>query len=214
MSVQFWLEALKQMKNEKLKIKNDFRTEVSAGCVVFKKSIINHQSSAILFALGKHSGYHKWVLPKGLVEKGENKLQAAVRETEEELGIKVKIIDEKPVYAAKYNYWAELKRNNSNIQTPNSKQVQNSKLENQNESTRRVKRYQESFDSALDKSGGGKTKIAKTVYFYLGEYLSGDIAKHGWEMEDAGWFEYEKALKLMAFNDEKMAVKNTYLLKK
>ena len=40
----------------------------------------------------KHSGYHKWVLPKGVVEKGESLRETAVREVEEECGIKTKII--------------------------------------------------------------------------------------------------------------------------
>ena len=44
----------------------------------------------------KHSGYHKWVLPKGLVEKGEGLEETAVREVGEECGIKTKIIAKIP----------------------------------------------------------------------------------------------------------------------
>ncbi|MBU1084789.1 MAG: NUDIX domain-containing protein [Candidatus Beckwithbacteria bacterium] len=41
----------------------------------------------------KHSGYHKWGLPKGLVEKGESLEDTALREVEEECGIKCKIVE-------------------------------------------------------------------------------------------------------------------------
>ena len=43
--------------------------------------------------VAKHSGYHKWILPKGLVEKGESMRETALREVKEECGIKTKIIE-------------------------------------------------------------------------------------------------------------------------
>ena len=49
-----------------------------------------------MWLVAKHSGYHKWVLPKGLVEPGEKLEQTAVREVEEEAGIKTKIIAKIP----------------------------------------------------------------------------------------------------------------------
>ena len=155
------------------------KQELSAGSVVFKKL-----NNVPLYALGKHSAYYKWVLPKGLIEKGEDKLSAAVRETEEELNLKVKPISQKPIYVAKYTYLADFK----------------GKIEN----SRRVAKYQE--------SGGSKSKVEKTVYFFLAEYISGDIKKHGWEMSDAGWFEYAKARKLLAFDDEKKTLEQAYKL--
>lgn len=157
------------------------KTETSSGCIVWQKKDNN-----LLFALGKHSGYHKWVLPKGLVEKNEDNVQTAIRETKEELGIKVKIGDKKPIYIAKYTYLADFK----------------GKVEN----SRRVAYYAE--------SGGNKTKVKKTVYFYLAKYLSGDISKHGWEMKEAGWFNYKEAYKLLGFKDEKQALKKAYFLLK
>lgn len=63
------------------------RSEVSAGGVVFR--VINEKIEVLI---SKHSGYHKWVLPKGLVETGERIEQTAVREVEEEVGVKAKII--------------------------------------------------------------------------------------------------------------------------
>ena len=74
-------------------MKKTFKQEFSAGLVVFKKyQSIKYQVSKykVKFLLGKHSGYNKWVLPKGLIEKGELGWQTALRETEEEMGVKAK----------------------------------------------------------------------------------------------------------------------------
>lgn len=152
----------------------NLKHEFSSGCVVFKKQspLTNY-----LFLLGKHSGYHKWVLAKGLIEKGETNQQTAIRETEEEMGVKVKILSPKPIYIAEYVYFADFKD------------------PKKNKSTRRVKKYQE--------DGGGKIKVFKTVTFYLAQYVSGSPKNHGWEMEDSGWFKYQQALKIMAFKEEK-----------
>ena len=39
------------------------RTEISAGGIVYKK-----QGNTVVWLIAKHSGYHKWGFPKGLVE--------------------------------------------------------------------------------------------------------------------------------------------------
>ena len=155
------------MKNSKLK------REFSAGGVVYRKA-----QGKILFLLGKHSGYHKWVLPKGLIEEDEKSWQTAIRETEEEMGVKTKLVQKEPIHKEKYIFWATYKSQ------PNS---------------RRVLKYQE--------QGGSKVKVLKTVTFFLLEYLSGDPKDHGWEMEEAGWFNYKEALELMSFKGEKEAVR-------
>ena len=172
----------------------DFKREYSAGCVVYKTLTINHQPSTIKFLLGKHSGYHKWVLPKGLIEKGERGWQAALRETEEEVGVKARLVLDKPIYTEKYVYFADLKK--LKVKSEKLKvAVKSSKLDR---NTRRVEKYEE--------EGGEKTKVFKTVSFYLAEYVSGSPEDYGWEMEEAGWFEYKKALELMAFKGEKQAL--------
>ena len=74
-----------------------FKREFSAGCVVYKKA-----SSGPLFLIGRHSGYHKWVLPKGLIEKDEHGWQAALRETKEEMGVTAKLINPKPIFKIQY----------------------------------------------------------------------------------------------------------------
>ena len=63
------------------------KTEVSAGGVVYRASGDNYE-----LLISKHSGYHKWVLPKGLVEKGESLEETAVREVIEEVGVTAKIV--------------------------------------------------------------------------------------------------------------------------
>jgi 8-oxo-dGTP diphosphatase len=163
------------------------KQEFSAGGVVYKKN----EDQEPRFLLGKHSGYHKWVLPKGLIEEGETAEVAAVRETEEEMAVTAKIIQKEPLHIEKYSYIADYK-NAFNLQpeAPGS--------------TRRVAKYQE--------EGGGSTKVNKTVTFYLMEYVSGDPKSHGWEMEDAGWFSYSKALEMMSFEGEKKALTKAYQL--
>jgi len=170
--------------------KVDFKREFSAGCLVFKK-----QDGLFLFLLGKHSGYHKWVLPKGLIEEGEKGWQTAIRETEEEVGVKARIVDQQPLHKVQYFFYADLK----NSQDQSSNKSTKKKVDPKKDfSTRRVKKYQE--------KGGKKTRVFKTVSFYLTEFVSGSPADHGWEMEDAGWFKYDKALELMAFKSEKQVL--------
>lgn len=66
--------------------------EVSAGGVVIRDDYV--------LVLKKYRG--DWVLPKGRLEKGETLEQAAIREVEEESGLKCKII--KYIGYVKYNY--------------------------------------------------------------------------------------------------------------
>lgn len=156
------------------------KKEFSAGAVVYKKLTDN----SFVFLLGKHSGYHKWVLPKGMIEKDETQKETAIRETQEEMAVKIKIIDKNPIHIEKYSYQADLK------EKPN--------LED-NKPVRRVLNYQE--------NGGRGILIRKTVIFFLASYVSGNPKNHGWEMKDAGWFSYQKCLELMSFEGEKKALK-------
>jgi len=163
------------MKAQSSKLKaQKFKREFSAGAVIYKKT-----PRGIFFLIGKHSGYHKWVLPKGLIEEEEHGWQTALRETEEEMGVRGRLVSKKPIHKVQYFYLADFKK--------------------ANQPTRRVEKYQE--------NGGGKTKVFKTVSFYLAEYLSGKSRNHGWEMEEAGWFQLDEALEKMAFEGEKEALK-------
>lgn len=154
--------------------------EKSAGGVVYRtvRGISNHKFSnsqiKYEFLLGKHSGYHKWVLPKGLVERGESASEAAVREVEEEVGVVARVVDLVPLKTIEYFYFAN--------------------LDLSGKTTRRVKTYQE--------AGGVKTRVHKQVVFYLME-MERDLGKEGWEMEARQWVGYEEGVKLLAFETER-----------
>lgn len=83
--------------------------EFSAGGVVFKKV----KSGNVLWLVAQHSQHKGWVFPKGFIgdhKKGESKEETALREVEEETGVKAEIITEltKP---ATYSYvWKGEKR--------------------------------------------------------------------------------------------------------
>ena len=141
--------------------------ESSAGGVVSRKSDGK-------FLIGKHSGYHKWVLPKGLVERGESPQEAAVREVREEVGVVARITDLTPLKRIEYWYYAD--------------------LDTSGKTTRRVAKYAE--------DGGAKTRIHKMVVFYLME-MDKDLGKEGWEMEARKWVTFEEGMKLLAFESER-----------
>ena len=73
--------------------------EFSAGGIVKRKT-----NNTIEILVCQHSQHHGWVFPKGLIGdrvQGEKKIDTAIREVEEETGIKAKIIQElEPV-----SYW-------------------------------------------------------------------------------------------------------------
>jgi 8-oxo-dGTP pyrophosphatase MutT (NUDIX family) len=127
------------------------RFEFSAGGVVFKKE---HDTLSILVA--QHSQHHGWVFPKGLIGdhvKGESKEATAIREVEEETGVKAKIIEAlTPV-----TYWFVL----------------------------------------------DGEKIKKTVYYFIMEYVSGDITKHDFEMEDVQWLPVEEVAEKLTYKSDK-----------
>ena len=128
---------------------NNSKREFSAGGAVYKK-----EDGQILWLVCKHSGYHKWVLPKGLIDEGEKAEETAVREVEEECGIKTKIIAKIPE-PEKYIY------------TMNG------------------------------------VKIFKMVFYFLMEYISGDIKNHDFEMEEVGWFKFEEAAEKLNWHGAK-----------
>ena len=70
----------------------------SIGGIVYKKD-----QGRVFWLIGKHSGYHKWIFPKGKVEVGESDIRAVKREVKEETGIKVRLASPKPVF--EYTYY-------------------------------------------------------------------------------------------------------------
>ena len=125
--------------------------EFSAGGIVTKKEKKNN-----LALVSQHSQHHGWVFPKGLIGdkvKGENKEDTALREVEEETGVKGKII--KALTPTEYWYI---------------------------------------FDGE---------KIKKTVYYFLMDYVSGDITKHDLEMENVEFIPEEEVEKRLTYPSDK-----------
>jgi 8-oxo-dGTP diphosphatase len=72
------------------------KIEVSAGGAVYKK-----EDGELTFLIVQHSGHHRWVLPKGWIDEGETREEAAVREVKEEGGVEAEIeeyIDEITIF--------------------------------------------------------------------------------------------------------------------
>ena len=158
-------------------MKDTTMEELSAGGVVYRKA-----AQAYEYLIGKHSGYHKWVLPKGLVEKGESMVETATREVAEEAGVGARVVDMRPIETIEYYYFADL---DEKMGMSASGEV----------STRRVTKYQE--------EGGKKVRVHKRVVFYLMEYESEIEKGKGWEMEEIRWVDFAQANQMLAFESER-----------
>lgn len=126
--------------------------KTSAGGVVFKKVNNHYLWLVVKNAFGKH-----WGWPKGFVgDKNINETleQAALREVEEEGGVKTKIV-QKINYPVQYTY---------------------------------------TWESA---------EIAKTVWFFLMKYLSGNPKDHDQEIEEAKFIETKAVPKILTFDNDK-----------
>lgn len=135
------------------------RFEFSAGGIVYKK-----KQGKTLILVAQNSAHHGWVFPKGLIDKErkEKKEEAALREVEEETGVKARII--KPLTPIVFWYAWE----------------------------------------------GERKK--KTVYYFLMEYISGDITKHDFEMENVEWLNVENVLERLTYPNEKKVFKDASIL--
>lgn len=125
--------------------------EFSAGGVVFKK-----EDGRLLILVAQHSYHHGWVFPKGLIGdkiENEGKEETAIREVEEETGVKAKIIKELEAVTYWYKFEGE--------------------------------------------------KVKKTVYFYIMEFVGGDIAKHDLEMENVEFVEGDMVLSRLTYPSDK-----------
>ncbi len=85
-----------------------YKKEISAGGIVYKtlKSKVSNLKSDRVWLITQHSKHKGWGFPKGLIAdmvKDEPKEEAALREVEEEGGIKAIIINYKPL-EVKYKY--------------------------------------------------------------------------------------------------------------
>jgi 8-oxo-dGTP pyrophosphatase MutT (NUDIX family) len=127
------------------------KMQFSAGGVVFKK-----QSERNLILVCQHSQHHGWVFPKGLIGdhiENEKKEDTALREVEEETGVKGRILR----LLSPVDYWYILTGE----------------------------------------------KIHKTVYYFLMDYVSGDITKHDMEMENVEWLVENEVEKRLTYPEDK-----------
>jgi 8-oxo-dGTP pyrophosphatase MutT (NUDIX family) len=53
-------------------------------------------------------------------------------------------------------------------------------------------------------------KISKTVHWYLMEYVSGDVADHDWEVEEARFVPVQKALEMLSYESERKVVRQAF----
>lgn len=85
--------------------------ETSAGGIVYKREKTRKNNSSqknadVIWLICQHSQYKGWIFPKGLIDdmkKGETMEDAALREVEEEGGIKARIINDQPI-KVQYSY--------------------------------------------------------------------------------------------------------------
>ena len=83
-----------------------YKTEISAGGIVFKKLITKNNELRTEWLITQHSQNKSWGFPKGLIGdiNSEEKMEeAALREVEEEGGVKAMIVRERPIQV-KYKY--------------------------------------------------------------------------------------------------------------
>ena len=95
---------------------------------------------------------NSWFLPKGTPNKGESREETAVRETREETGLNVRILE--PI--RNITYW---------------------------------------FMS-------GRTRIYKTVYYYLMVATGGDLSLHDPEYDRVAWFPVSQALAILTYSND------------
>ncbi len=140
--------------------------EFSAGGIVFKKQKTNNnkQKEKVLWLVAQHSQHKGWVFPKGLIGdhpatssgQVESEEEAAIREVEEETGVKAKIIAKLKKPATYFYTWQGEKR-------------------------------------------------FKTVYYFLMEYISGDIKNHDFEMSAVEWLQMREVKKRLTYSSDKVA---------
>jgi 8-oxo-dGTP diphosphatase len=122
----------------------------SAGGVIYQ----NRQGEMWVVLISTREG-SVWGLPKGMIEKGEKPLEAALREVREESGLRGESVAD----LGYIEYW-----------------------------------YRDSETKVL---------YHKFVHYYLLRWLEGDVADHGWEVDEARWFPIEKAMDTISYENER-----------
>lgn len=66
--------------------------------IVATGAIVIHQGRLLLIRRDSEPDRDKWTVPGGVVELGERVKDAVVRETREECGLEIQVVDERPIY--------------------------------------------------------------------------------------------------------------------
>jgi len=85
-----------------------FKNEISAGGITFKKVKDKKGKENVFWLICQHSQHKGWIFPKGLIgdkNSNESMKEGALREVEEEGGVKAKIIDDSPVKVEYMYQW-------------------------------------------------------------------------------------------------------------
>ena len=151
-----------------------------------------------MILIAQHSAHHGWVFPKGLIgdhpsaSSGHRETKSAsakgfgplrqsdseASETKEDAALR-EVEEETGVIGkiikplASVTYWYVFKKDPS---TPSNTSGQ---------------------------AGSGQEKIKKTVYYFLMEYISGDIAKHDMEMENVEWVPIEEVESRLTYKSDR-----------
>ena len=59
-----------------------------------------------------------------------------------------------------------------------------------------------------------KTKVQKTVHYYLMNAIGGDLSKHDHEFDEVGWFSVDDAINLLSYENEVKIVEQGIALAK
>lgn len=128
----------------------------------------------------KHSKHKGWDFPKGHIEIGESSEDAALREVEEETGVRAEIIEK--VGQTQYFYYEE----GPHYATSDV-----------------ASRGKEPHSIPQGGTSRGKEKVLKTVTFYLMKYAGEGEATTAFEVSDSKWLSPDEVEKQLTFKDTK-----------
>ncbi|MDO8487678.1 MAG: NUDIX domain-containing protein [Candidatus Curtissbacteria bacterium] len=156
----------------------------SAGGIVIRLrsgSSIRRNKSEWEVLVTQHSKHKGWDFPKGHIEAGESQEEAALREVEEETGVKAEIIEK--VGQTEYFYW--------DAGEPHSAP----------DGASRGKEPHFAHSTGLRATRG--EKVLKTVVFYLMKFLEQGEATTAFEVSDTAWLLPEEVEGKLTFKDTK-----------
>lgn len=135
----------------------------------------------ILILVAQHSQHHGWVFPKGLIgDHGKTKVPRVSR---------------------------VLQVPRAKLQQDKKETKEEAALREVQEETGAVAKIVQPLTPITYWYAWEGEKIKKTVYYYIMEYVSGDITKHDFEMENVEWLPIEEVEKKLTYPGDKRAWK-------